>query len=131
MKNIVLTFLLFFISLIGFSQENLQQNTNEATWDQGIPYFPESQTVTEMIDKLNINEILNGKKLTINEVKLCREIGIAFYNRGMYDAAEWYLEKTKGYVDIVELDVEKDIHYICDELKKKEEKKEDEEKIST
>lgn len=101
------------------------ENINEATWDQGIPFFPESQTVTEMIDKLELNEILNGKKLTIEEVKLCREIGIAFYNRGMTEAAEWYLDKTKGYVDIVELDVEKDVHYICDELKKKEEKEEE------
>ena len=109
------------IPIFSFSQTSLPQNTNEATWDQGVPFFPESQTVTEMINKLDLNDILNGKKLSIDEVKLCREIGIAFYNRGMYDAAEWYLDKTKGYVDIVELDVEKDVHYICDELKKKEE----------
>lgn len=106
-------------------KKTLQENINEATWDQGIPYFPESQTVTEMIDKLDLNSILNGKKLTIEEVKLCREIGIAFYNRGMTEAAEWYLDKTKGYVDILELDVEKDVHHICDELKKQEEKEQE------
>jgi light-regulated signal transduction histidine kinase (bacteriophytochrome) len=37
---------------------------------------------------------------------LCREIGIAFNKKGLYDEADWYLERSKGYIEVVELEPE-------------------------
>lgn len=99
----------------------------EATWDQGVPFLPENEQVTKLIDQLDLNSILNGEKLDLKSVKLCRQIGIAFYNRGLYEAANWYLEKAKGYVEVVEVSAEDDIHYVCEHEKNGllEEKKEE------
>lgn len=112
-------------SFIDYAEEkvNALDDNIEATWDQGIPFLPENAEVTSLIDKLDLNSILNGEKLDTKSVKLCREIGIAFYNRGLYEAANWYLEKAKSYVEVIELNPEKDIHYVCEHEKgeKKEE----------
>lgn len=139
MRIILISFLLFCCNLfsqvdtsksksfIDYAEEKVSplDKNIEATWDQGIPFLPENAQITALIDQLDLNSILNGEKLDTKSVKLCREIGIAFYNRGLYEAANWYLEKAKGYAEVIEIDVEKDIHYICEH-----EKGEKEEEIS-
>ena len=49
-----------------------------------------------------INELGDSLKdwdyaTTKSKAKMCREIGLAFYDRGLYDAADWYLTKAKNY----------------------------------
>ena len=108
MKNLLLiTFLI--ISSLGFSQiKEIREQNIEANWDQGVPYLIEDPYITSLTDKLTFDSLLiNNKHKDKNSVKLCREIGIAFYNRGIYDAADWYLSRVKDYVEYVEVDPEK------------------------
>ncbi len=108
MKNLLLiTFLI--ISSFGFSQiKEIREQNIEANWDQGVPYLIEDPYITSLTDQLTFDSLLiNNKHKDKNSVKLCREIGIAFYNRGIYDAADWYLSRVKDYVEYVEVEPEK------------------------
>lgn len=98
----------FLISFVGHSQFNeIKEQKIEADWDQGIPYFNEDPYIKNLTDKLTFDSLLiNNKHKDKESVKLCREIGIAFYNRGMYDAADWYLSRVKDYVEVVNLEPE-------------------------
>ena len=107
MKNLLFVFFTLFI-FVSFSQNLKSTNKVEALWDQGIPFCPEDKYISGLIDKLSFDSLLiNNGSVDRDKAKLCREIGIAFYNRGMYDAAEWYFDKVKTYVEVVELEPEK------------------------
>ena len=108
MKNLLLIIFLI-ISSFGFSQiKEIREQNIEANWDQGVPYLIEDSYITSLTDKLTFDSLLiNNKHKDKNSVKLCREIGIAFYNRGIYDAADWYLSRVKDYVEYVEVEPEK------------------------
>ena len=69
-----------------------------------IPTCPEDPYISKLIKKLNYNP---RKELTKEQSKLCREIGVAFYNKEMYDESDWYLEKVDGYIDVVNIEPEK------------------------
>ena len=69
-----------------------------------LPTCPDDPYISKLISKLNYNP---RKELTKEQLKLCREIGLAFYNKGMYDESDWYLEKVDGYIDVVDLEPEK------------------------
>ena len=99
----------FLISFVGYSQFNeIKKQKIEADWDQGIPYLNEDPHIKSLTDKLTFDSLLiNNKHKNKESVKLCREIGIAFYNRGMYEAADWYLSRVKDYVEVVDLEPEK------------------------
>jgi signal transduction histidine kinase len=109
MKKLILLLSIFFISYnYCNSQSFIKKQVTEAIWDQGVPICLDDPYITDLIDKVGFRELQKSKKeITKNEAKLCREIGVAFYNKGMYDAADWYLERVKGYVEIVELEPEK------------------------
>jgi len=100
---------LFFIciSFISYSQfSEIKNQETEVFWDQGIPILPDDEYISDLTNQLEFDSLLIENKHTDKKsVKLCREIGIAFYNRGMYDAADWYLSRAKNYTDIIELDV--------------------------
>ena len=107
MKNLLFVFFTLFI-FVSFSQNLKSTNKVETLWDQGIPFCPEDKYISGLIDKLSFDSLLiNNGSVDRDKAKLCREIGIAFYNRGMYDAAEWYFDKVKTYVEVVELEPEK------------------------
>jgi signal transduction histidine kinase len=109
MKKLILLLSIFFISYnYCNSQSFIKKQVTEAIWDQGVPICLDDPYITDLIDKVGFRELQKSKKeITKNEAKLCREIGVAFYNKGMYDAADWYLERVKEYVEIVELEPEK------------------------
>ena len=108
MKRVTLFLFFTLISILSFSQNLKNNNEAEAIWDQGIPFCPEDAYISGLIDKLTFDSLLINKgPVNSNKAKLCREIGIAFYNRGMYDAAEWYFDRVKTYVEVVELEPEK------------------------
>lgn len=101
------------IFLLTFSLENsIAQNFPrsqkiESAWDQGVPVCPDDPYITGLISKLPWDSLMRErKKFTKSEAKTLREIGVAFYNRGMYNEADWYLNKVRGYVEVVELDPE-------------------------
>jgi signal transduction histidine kinase len=104
-KLLTILFLTFsFISHSQFTQ--IKEQNIEATWDQGIPYLPEDEYISDLTNQLTYDSLLLRNKHTDeNSVKLCREIGIAFYNKGMYDAADWYLSRVKDYESNIEIDV--------------------------
>lgn len=110
MKKIIF-FLIVLVSLpqAGGSQGILENKKDvvEAIWDQGIPVCPEDKYITSLIDKVGFDNLrARNKPINKEEAKLCREIGIAFYNRKMYEAADWYLARVRGYVEVVELEPE-------------------------
>ena len=101
--------LTLFISLSSYSQfGSIKEQKLEASWDQGVPFLFEDPYITNLTNQLTFDSLLiNNKHNDKKSVKLCREIGIAFYNRGMYDAADWYLSRVKDYVEVVDLEPEK------------------------
>ena len=44
--------------------------------------------------------------MTKTESNLCREVGVLLNKKGLYDAADWYLERAKDYIEVVELEPE-------------------------
>jgi signal transduction histidine kinase len=99
MKNYFLSlFLLFFVGL-SYSQQL------EPTWDQGVPLCPEDKYISGLIDKLGDRTLGELDSLTDGtNMKIFREIGFAFYDKGMYDAADWYLKRAKKYKERVEIE---------------------------
>lgn len=107
MKNTILLILLFLISFTNVNSQTIKKQSNEIVLSQGVPTCPNDPKITELIDKVGINNLLKPKKnITKPEANICREIGVLLNKRGSYDAADWYLERVKGYVDVVELDPE-------------------------
>jgi signal transduction histidine kinase len=79
---------------------------NVSSQTENIPTCPEDTYITKLIKKLDYEP---NKKLTKEQSKLCREIGIAFYNKGMYDESDWYLEKVDGHIDVDVVNVESEV----------------------
>ena len=96
MKNLLIT--LIFLGM--FTSFNVSSQT------ENIPTCPEDTYITKLIKKLDYEP---NKKLTKEQSKLCREIGIAFYNKGMYDESDWYLEKVDGHIDVDVVNVESEV----------------------
>jgi len=122
LKKTIFLLSFFLFSFTSYSQ-GLANNKNieiEASWDQGVPLCPEDLYIMSLIDKIGFENLISGKKIiTKKDAKICREIGIAFYNRGMYEAADWYLNRVKGYVEVVGLDLEvANLTQIREEVKK-------------
>ena len=78
MKNL-LTILFVIFSFISFSQfTEIKEQNIEATWDQGIPYLPEDEYISDLTNQLTYDSLLLRNKHTDeNSVKLCREIGLS------------------------------------------------------
>jgi signal transduction histidine kinase len=108
MRKILSLFLIIVIYTSSFSQE-IRKNKADAVWDQGIPVCPEDQYISGLIEKLGGDSLLSWEIVTSkSKAKVCREIGIAFYDKGMYDAADWYLTKSRNYKEesVIEEQVE-------------------------
>jgi len=95
MKKLLLFLTTFIFVVNSYSQL-------EATWDQGVPLCPEDKYISGLIDKLGNKNLTQLDSLTDNtNLKLFREIGFAFYDKGMYDAADFYLKRAKRYKEKV------------------------------
>jgi hypothetical protein len=104
MKNTILLILLSLISFTNVNSQILRNQSKEIVSNQGVPTCPGDPKITELINSVGVNNLLNSKKnITKSEANICREIGILLNKRGLYDAADWYLERSKSYVDVVEL----------------------------
>ncbi len=91
MKNVILIVFLF-ICLISFSQEKMK-------WDLPVTNDVE---ITNLIDKLDKNNIKSGR-ISKQDSKIYKEIGKILYNRGKYEEADYYLAKSRGYVEVLEV----------------------------
>jgi hypothetical protein len=102
MKKLLLFLTTFIFVVNSYSQL-------EATWDQGVPLCPEDKYISGLIDKLGNKNLTELDSLTDNtNLKLFREIGFAFYDKGMYDAADWYLKRAKRYKEKIIVEKTKD-----------------------
>ena len=77
----------------------LKPNEQEATWDNGIPLLPEDDRVMKLLDQLDTRNINDVKSLSKEQVRVMRELGLEFYNKGMYQEADFYLSKIKNYTE--------------------------------
>jgi K+-sensing histidine kinase KdpD len=109
MKKIILI-LGFLISINVFSQEVI--------WDQGIPLCPDNEYINNLTSKIDLNEVREDRNLSDKTRSTCRDIGLAFYDLGFKEEADWYLTKSK------------DFHYEGESVKLEKVKKEEEPKIS-
>lgn len=75
-------------------------NEQEATWDNGIPIIPDDERIMDLIYQLDQEAITDVKKLTKDQVRIYRELGVEFYNKGMYQEADFYLSKIKNFTEI-------------------------------
>jgi signal transduction histidine kinase len=107
MKRIIMT-LLFVVSITNvYTQTPIKKQQSQIVWVQGIPTYPEDTYITELINKIGIDNLSKPKKdITNSEAKICREIGITLNKKEMYDAADWYLERSKSRVEVVSLEPE-------------------------
>ena len=108
MTKVKYLLILFLLQTFNVVSQNLkQEQLIETQWDQGIPFSPTDSYINALISKINVNVLhSNSKQISKQDAILCREVAIAFYNRGQYDAADWYLDKAKGYVEVVEIQPE-------------------------
>ena len=104
-KFLVILFLLQNFNVV--SQNLKQEQKIESQWDQGAPIDTADFYIESLISKIDQRILLNTSlPITKKDAVLCREVAIAFYNRGVYDAADWYLARAKDYVEIVEIQPE-------------------------
>jgi K+-sensing histidine kinase KdpD len=102
MKKILIILFLFICGLT-FSQ-NVKPQKFDGWWDGGVPIMPDDQHIMEMINELGDSLRKWDYVATQSKAKACREIGLAFYDRGLYDAADWYLTKSKNYREEYEIE---------------------------
>lgn len=120
MKKLVLIFLFSLLAATSFSQINNldslrkgnviynKDNQIEGVWDNGIPILPDDDRIMNLIYQLNEEAITDPNKLTKDQVRIYRELGVEFYNKGMYQEADFYLSKIKNYTEIKHVEL-KDI----------------------
>jgi arsenate reductase-like glutaredoxin family protein len=107
MKNIILLILLTLISFSNLNSQSIKKQSSEIVLVQGVPTCPNDSKITELINKVGVDNLLKPKKnMTKTETNLCREVGVLLNKKELYDAADWYLERSKNYVEVVELEPE-------------------------
>lgn len=75
-------------------------NSYEAVWDQGLPILLEDENIMNLIKKIDDKSIDDVNKMTDDQVRLYRELGVEFYNKGLYQEADFYLSKIKNYSEV-------------------------------
>lgn len=82
--------------IISFLISVTNLNAQETVWDQGVPFSLDDKYIVELTDKLDLNRVRDSKssELTAEEKSICLEIGLAFYSRREYEAANWYFNKS-------------------------------------
>jgi light-regulated signal transduction histidine kinase (bacteriophytochrome) len=106
MKNLLITAILILFG-VGFASAQRIVNDQEKNivWVSGIPTCPSDPQITALIEKAGIENLKKPKKgITKAESNTCRELGKVFNQKEMYEGADWYLERVKGYVEVVNLE---------------------------
>jgi len=94
-KLIIFLFLTNSMSLMSQRQkDSVIINEIETIWDQGVPVCPDDVYITKLIDRIGFDFIRDSVATTLEKKKLFCEIGLAFYARRQYEAADWYLSKS-------------------------------------
>lgn len=76
-----------------------KDNEQEAVWDNGVPIIPDDDRIMNLVYQLNESQMSDVTKLTKEQVRIYRELGLEFYSKGMYQEADFYLSKIKDYKD--------------------------------
>ena len=90
MKNLI------FLSLLFFTQIVYSQSFDSSVVKNDIE-------VSRLFDKLNKSNIKSGK-VSKEDSKIYKEIGRVLNKKGKYDEADYFLSKSKGYTEIVEVE---------------------------
>ena len=53
-------------------------NQQEAVWDNGVPILPDDENIMGLVTELNSDAITDVNKLTKEQVRIYRELGIEF-----------------------------------------------------
>jgi signal transduction histidine kinase len=106
MKRLLITAILILFSIsFASAQQSVNDQEKKIVWVSGIPTCPSDSHITALIEKAGIENLKKPKKgITKAESNTCRELGKAFNQREMYEGADWYLERVKGYVEVVNLE---------------------------
>lgn len=91
MKKIIMVLFLF----VSFSSSS----QNKMKWDMPATNDVEITTLLNKLDQKN----LKSGKISKEDSKIYKEIGKILYNRGKYEEADYYLTKSRGYVEILEV----------------------------
>lgn len=99
MKNYLLIILMSLFTIVSYSQN--KNNTEpidgvESVWDQGVPLCPDDEYINLLMDKVDIHKIRDSRSsdLSSEETSICLEIGLAFYSRKEFEAANWWFNKS-------------------------------------
>jgi signal transduction histidine kinase len=104
------TLLIIILVLMG-----INSSAQEIVWDQGIPFCPDDEYITSLIEKVDILKIRDSKDydLTPEEKSICVEIGLAFYAKREYEVSNWYLNKVVDWTNHpIESKVSADREYV-------------------
>lgn len=74
-----------------------KKNQFEAVWDQGVPILLDDENIMSLVYQLDADALKDVSKMTDEQVRIYRELGVEFYNKGMYQEADFYLSKIKKY----------------------------------
>ena len=95
MRKLFLTWFLL-IPLFVYTQ-NIRQQKSDGVWDQGVPVLPNDPYIMGLIGQLGDSLRQWDYVTSGSKSKVCREIGLAFYDKGLYDAADFYLTRSKNF----------------------------------
>lgn len=118
-KTLFIILLSFIFNILNAQNPMLKTQTKFGEWDQGVPILPEDPHIMGLINQLGDSlrewEVIETK----SKAKICREIGLAFYDKGLYDAADFYLTKSRNFKEnpkaikdtqkILEISIKKEI----------------------
>lgn len=104
-KILIVAILILFSASFVSAQYSVNDQEKKIVWVSGIPTCPSDPQITALIEKAGIENLKKPKKgITKAESNTCRELGKVFNQREMYEGADWYLERVKGYVEVVNLE---------------------------
>ena len=104
MKKILLILTFFLFVNLKTNAQITNEEKNQIVWVKDVPTCPDDKNITKLINTIGIDELSKNKKtIDKDDVKIYREIGVAFNKKELYDAADWYLEKVKSRVEVIEI----------------------------
>jgi hypothetical protein len=104
MKKILLILTFFIFVNLKTNAQITNEEKNQIVWVKEVPTCPDDKNITKLINTIGIDELSKNKKtIDKDDVKIYREIGVAFNKKELYDAADWYLEKVKNRVEVIEI----------------------------
>ena len=104
MKKILLILTFFLFVNLKTNAQITNEEKNQIVWVKDVPTCPDDKNITKLINTIGIDELSKNKKtIDKDDVKIYREIGVAFNKKELYDAADWYLEKVKNRVEVIEI----------------------------